>query len=329
MGHIEALPEDVVMYIFSMLEQRDACALGSASKGMSAVHECTPKAVTVRGTDDAMGAARFVDRHAESVYRLFSRCKIVNYFVLPRIAQRFSSLRHLKLSWSSVPDCIAKELPPSLETLYVRRMVPSRGRQRGGNRLFSTSSLDRVTSLKHVSIWFSAMYDEIRFDHHSKFSTVFVSAPTYVTVEGSPPGPRTSLRIDCNAIWFHDGGGVLELAPKTGLKTIDFSIPMEIFAHSTMRDVASLSYECPSRSWVPHLGEMTNLKRLFVTLDNPVAQLADFAHVQGVEELVVRARYSFGVDDDPAFGGFGAGSKVSVFVNGVYSPFNSASLVLQ
>jgi hypothetical protein len=266
-----------------------------------------------------------VDRHAESTYRLFSTGKIVNYFVIPRVVSRFSSLRHLKLSWSSVPDSVAAELPPRLETLYVRRIVPSGSRSR---RVFSTSSLDHAKSLKHVSLWFSGMYDEVRLDHHSTFSTLFMAAPTYVTVDGSPPGPRTSLRIDCNAIWFHEGGGVLGLSPNTRIKTVDFSIPRDVFAHSTMGGVVSLSYECPSRSWVPHLGEMTNLKRLFVTLDNPVARLDDFSNIPGLEELVVRARYAFGVAEGQAFAGFGGGTKVSVFVNGVYSPFNSAALTI-
>lgn len=329
MASLDSLPTDALLLVFALLSQRDACALGATCRTMTDAHVASAKAVGVGPEDDAVAVARFLGKHAETAYRLFSTNKVVNFFALPRLLPAFESLRHLKLSWTSVPDDALDALPPSIETLYVRRVVPARGRGRG-SKLFATSSLDRLRGLKHLSLWLSAMYDEVRLDHGSELATLFVAAPTYVSVVGAPPGPTASLRVDANAIWCREDGGegFLGLAPKTRLRAVDFSIPRDVFALSSAADVRSLSYECPSRSWVPHLEKMTNLERLFVTLDNPVVRFDDFARLPKLVELVVRARYSVGFSDDNVeFPGFGKDVKVSVFVDGQASPFHAAAML--
>jgi hypothetical protein len=292
---------------------------------MDAAHAETKKVVVLKDRDDPVGCAKFLLRHAETIYRLSSTNRIVNYFAMPGLVRSMGGVRHLKLTWSSVPDGVLHNLPRGLESLYVRRVAPS---GLGGKKTFSTSALDSSPRLHHVSVWFSALYDEIIVDHFSTFSTLFIAAPTYVKVKGAPPGPRHSFRVDCNALWFHDADGMLNMSPKTKIRAVDFSIPRDILAHASMGAAETLSYDCPSRSWVPYLSEMKNLKRIFITLDNPVARLDDFADMKDLEELVVRARYSFGTSDDSeTFAGFGSGVKVSIFVNGQYSPFGSLALM--
>lgn len=324
-AHIDTVPGDVLRIIFSALSQRDACSIGCTSRAMAAAHADTKKVVVLKDQDDPVGCAKFLIRHAGSVYRLSSTNRIVNYFAVPGVVRSMGGIRHLKLTWSSVPEDVLRALPDGLESLYVRRVVPAPG---GGKKSFATSALDASTKLHHVSLWFSALYDEIVLDHFSTFSTLFIAAPTIAKVKGAPPGPMHSLRVDCNALWFHDADGVLNMSPKTKIRAVDFSIPRDVLAHASMGAVETLSYDCPSRSWVPYLSEMKNLKRIFITLDNPVARLDDFSDMKDLEELVVRARFSFGTsDDNETFAGFGRGVKVSVFVNGQYSPFGSMALM--
>lgn len=320
---MDDLPPDIATRIFAMLPQRAASALACTSRAMRAAYDDVPKAVVMHNAD-AGSAARFLARQGETIYKLRSSNEVLNACA-PAVVPCLSRLRHLKLGWSVVPDSALAMLPPCLETLHVRRLAPALASRRRPRAFSTGAALDRLSALRHVALWFAASYDIVRVDHAARYATLCLVVPTYVEVVGEPPAPATSLRLDALAVWTAGARGRLALAPRTRLRTSEFAIPREAFAAASFPGVVSLAYACPSRTWIPHLAAMINLRRLVVTVDYAIARLRDFENLDCLESLEIRARVYASVAG--AFAGFDRGVAVDVFVSGARSAFHSEALM--
>ena len=199
------------------------------------------------------------------------------------------ALTRLTVAFSRVTPRALVNVCDSIEHLDVHRVAPT-----FGTASFCTSVLARLPRLHTLRLAFAPGWDVVSVQglpQHLR-ELVIRQAPLLLI--------RHAPRADTLKLHACDGlvcGERLQSCLELDLACCDASVPLAGMLPDDLSRLKSLRVECPNRSTVPRLGEMTDLRELHLAFDSLVLAPADVP--PRLEVLDVRARFAIGAAGPP------------------------------
>lgn len=307
----EDLPFDATDAIVSQLDAKTRCRLACASRhARDCVHRVLVSVDLARSAP--CSAAAFLMAAAPRIesLRCSSKAACAAFFRRARSPPRaaaFSALKNLRLSGLHVPARALSAMPDGLRVMRVHKLCDA--------DCVCTSALDRLIAggLRSANLWLADDVDTLCIDHERDgLETLILHAPrAHARVAGAPPAPSRLLAVRAMTL-DADRGAALTPATTTRVRTTEWPPASELFG-AACRHVRALSFECPSRHWLPGLAAFEGLERLRLRLDMCVASLRDFGNMRALKSVEIGAKYGISFDHE-SFRGFARDVALSVFV---------------
>jgi hypothetical protein len=285
---MDSLPADVMRLVMAKLGTRSLLCLASTCREYRDLAATVPL------------KACFTPRHNARLYQRWLTAEGVAERVEELTARRTAwgpcpwlqclpSLTRVTIAFSRVTTQALVNVCDTIQHLDVHRVRPN-----FGSSEFCTSVLGRLSRLHTLRLTFSPGWDVVSvrgLPQHLR-ELAIRQAPLLLV--------RQAPRADVLKLHGCDGivcGERLRPCLELDLGCCDASVPLAGMLPDDLAGLESLRVDCPNRSTVPRLGEMTNLRHLHLVFDSLVLAPADVP--PRLEVLDARARFAIGAAGAP------------------------------